>query len=184
VEVENQAEAVRERLVRAMERRLLEARHTLMERAQHGAFARMMDLIRQRQQKVDDLTYRLERGERQALELTRRRWETVAAAVRHYDLRRVLAGVRGELEAGTAALAAAIRNQLLQNTVRIERMGRALEALSPLAILERGYALVFDDAGVLVKDAAQVNVGEDISARVARGEIRATVKKTNTDKPG
>ena len=65
VEVENQAEAVRERLVRAMERRLLEARHALMERAQHGAFARMMDLIRQRQQKLDDLTYRLERGERQ-----------------------------------------------------------------------------------------------------------------------
>ena len=95
VEIENQAEAVRERLVRAMERQLLEARHALMERAQDGAFARMMDLIRQRQQKVDDLTYRLERGERQALELMRRRWETLAAAVRHYDLRRVLAGMRG-----------------------------------------------------------------------------------------
>ena len=118
VEMENQAEAVAERLVRAMERRLLEARNALMERAQHGAFARMMDLIRQRQQKVDDLTYRLERGERQALELMRRRWETLAAAVRHYDLRRVLAGMRGELEAGTAALGAAMRNQLLQNKVR------------------------------------------------------------------
>src|SRR5882757_3597736 len=41
VEVETQAEAVRERLVRAMERRLLEARHALMERAQDGAFARI-----------------------------------------------------------------------------------------------------------------------------------------------
>ncbi len=46
VEVENQAESLHERLVRGMERRLLEARHALMERAQHGAFARMMDLIR------------------------------------------------------------------------------------------------------------------------------------------
>jgi exodeoxyribonuclease VII large subunit len=51
--VENQAEAVEERLVRAMERLLLEARHTLTQRAQHGAFARMMDVIRQRQQKLD-----------------------------------------------------------------------------------------------------------------------------------
>ena len=83
----------------------------------------------------------------------RRRWETVSAAVRHYDLRRVLAGIRAELEAGTAALAAAMRNLLLQNKVRAERMGRALEMLSPLAILERGYALVFDSAGQLVKDA-------------------------------
>ena len=176
VEIESQAEAVRERLVRAMERRLLEARNALMERAQDGAFARMMDLIRQRQQKVDDLTYRLERGERQKLELTRRRWETLAAAVRHYDLRRVLAGIRGELEAGTAAVAAAMRNQLLQNKVRIERMGRALETLSPLAILDRGYALVFDASGQLVKDAGQVKPGDEIKARVARGEILATVK--------
>jgi exodeoxyribonuclease VII large subunit len=149
-----------------------------MERAQDGAFARMMDLIRQRQQKLDDLTYRLERGERQALELMRRRWETLAAAVRHYDLRRVLGGIRGELAAGTAALAAAMRNQLLQNKVRLERMGRALEALSPLAILERGYALVFDGAGQLVKDAGLVKMGDEITARVARGEIAAVVKKT------
>jgi exodeoxyribonuclease VII large subunit len=176
VEVETQAEAVRVRLVRAMERRLLEARHALTERAQHGAFARMMDLIRQRQQKLDDLTYRLERGERQTLERMRRKWETVAAAVRHYDLRRVLAGIRVEMEAGTAALAAAMRNQLLQNKVRMERMGRALETLSPLAILERGYALVFDSAGQLVKDAGQVKAGEEIRARVARGEIEAVVK--------
>jgi exodeoxyribonuclease VII large subunit len=182
VEVENQAESVRERLVRAMERRLLEARHALTERAQHGAFARMMDLIRQRQQKLDELTYRLERGERQALEQMRRRWEAVAAAVRHYDVRRVLAGMRGELEAETSALAAAMRNLLLQYKVRAERMGSALEILSPLAILERGYALVFDSTGHLVKDAAQVKAGQEISARVARGEIRATVKKSSRKK--
>ena len=184
LEVENQADAARERLVRAMERQLLEARHALMERAQDGAFARMMDLIRQRQQKLDDLTYRLERGERQVLERLRRQWETVSSAVRHYDARRVLAGIRGELEAVTAAMAAAMRNHLLQNKVRLERMGRALEMLSPLAILERGYALVFDGTGRLVKDAAQVQAGEEISARLARGEIRATVKKTTEEVSG
>jgi exodeoxyribonuclease VII large subunit len=184
VEVENQADAAQERLVRAMERQLLEARHALMERSQDGAFARMMDLIRQRQQKLDDLTYRLERGERQILERLRRQWETVASAVRHYDARRVLAGIRRELEAVSAAMAAAMRNQLLQNKVRLERMGRALEMLSPLAILERGYALVFDGTGRLVKDAAQVQAGQEISARLARGEIRATVKKTTEDVSG
>jgi exodeoxyribonuclease VII large subunit len=176
VEIENQAAAARERLVRAMERRLLEARHALTERAQHGAFARMMDLIRQRQQRLDDLTYRLERGERRTLEQIRRQWETLAAAVRHYDARRVLAGMRGEWQTQTAALSAAMRNLLLQHKVRTDRMNRALEMLSPLAILERGYALVFDAQGNLVKDAAQVHAGEDISARVARGEIRAKVK--------
>ena len=184
LDVENQSEAVRERLVRAMERRLLEARHALIERAQHGAFSRMMDLIRQRQQKLDDLTYRLERGERQMLEQLRRRWETVSATVRHYDLRRVLAGIRAELDAGTSAMAAAMRNQLLQNKVRLERMGRALETLSPLAVLQRGYALIFDAAGNLVKDAADVNPGDTIRARLAQGEIRAAVTATDANSSG
>ena len=184
VEVENQEEVLGERLVRVMERHLLEARHALMTLAQDGAFARMMDLIRQRQQKVDDLTFRLERGERQALEQIRRRWEAISAAVRHYDLRRVLAGTRAELETGAAAMAAAMRNQLLQKKVRLERMSRALEMLSPLAILDRGYALVFDGSGQLVKDAGQVNAGEEIRARLARGEITAIVNKSPDDDGG
>jgi len=167
-----------------MERRLLQAQHALTQLAQHGAFARMMDLIRQKQQKLDDLTYRMERAELQLLEKMRRRWETVAAAVRHYDLRRVLAGMRRELEAGTAALAAGMRHALLQQRVGVERMTTALEALSPLAILERGYALVFDEAGSLVKDAGAVNVGGEIRARVARGEIAATVKSVTDGEPG
>ncbi len=180
VEIEEQAEAARGRLVRAMERRILEARHALMERAQHGAFARMMDLIRQRQQKVDDLTYRVERGERQKIERMRRRLEISSAAVRHYDARRVLAGMRRQWEAQSGALASGMKNLLLQYRVRSERMGRALEMLSPLAILERGYALVFDSNGKLVKDAADVEAGEEIVARLARGEIRAEAKKYGT----
>ena len=52
-----------------------------------------------------------------------------------------------------------------------------LEALSPLAILDRGYALVFDSAGVLLKDATQVKVGDEISARLAKGTVNATVSR-------
>jgi exodeoxyribonuclease VII large subunit len=56
-------------------------------------------------------------------------------------------------------------------------MDTALQALSPLAILERGYALVFDASGNLLTDGAKVKPGDEISARLARGTVRATVKK-------
>jgi exodeoxyribonuclease VII large subunit len=59
----------------------------------------------------------------------------------------------------------------------LERLAGSLAALSPLAILDRGYALVFDASGKLLKDAGKVKPGDDISARLARGEITATVKK-------
>jgi exodeoxyribonuclease VII large subunit len=176
-EVEDHAAALHERLSRAMRYRLLMGRQALTELAQHGAFARMMGLIRQRQQKLDDLTHRMEVAERHLLERMRRRWELTSAAVRHYDLRRVLSGMRKELESGTAALVSVMRNVLLQCRVRSERFETALQSLSPLAILERGYALVFDSEGKLLKDAGSLNIGDEISARLAHGEIRAAVTK-------
>ncbi len=176
-EVEDHAAALQQRLARAMRYRLLMGRQALTELAQHGAFARMMELIRQRQQKLDDLTHRMELAERQLLEQILRRWEKISAAVRHYDLRLVLSGMRKELENSTSALTSVMRNVLLQQKVRSERLQMVLESLSPVAILDRGYALVFDSEGKLLKDPSQVHAGDQISARLARGEIQATVTK-------
>jgi exodeoxyribonuclease VII large subunit len=175
--VEDQAAALHERLERAVRYRLLMGRQALTELAQHGAFGGIMGAIRQRQQKLDDLTYRLERGERRMLEQMRRRWEIAAAAVRHYDLGAILASMRVGLGAGVAALVGVMRNVLLLQRTRVERLTTGLESLSPLAVLERGYALVFDASGKLLKDANGTEVGQEISARLARGEIAARVTK-------
>lgn len=176
-EIEMQSEALRERLERALRYRLLMSRQWLTQAAQHGAFARMMESLGRRQQKVDDFTYRLEKAEHRILEREHRRLEMAAAAVRHYDVRRILSGIRRELGVHTSALNATFRTSLLRQTSRLDQATGRLGALSPLAILERGYALVFDSNGDLIKDASKVGIGEDIRARVARGEIEATAKK-------
>src|ERR1700685_4446754 len=99
-ETEELVEQLYQRLEKAMRYDLLIARQSLTELAQHGAFPRMMELVGRRQQRIDDLTYRLERAERRMLDLLRRRWEVTAAAVRHYDLRLVLGGVGQEITCG------------------------------------------------------------------------------------
>jgi len=177
-EIEEQAETLRQRLARAIRYRLLMARQTLTETAQHGTFARMMDGINQRQQRLDDLSFRLEKSERRLLEQHRRRWEHASAAVRHYDARRVLAGIRQRLASQTGALAGAGRAVFLRHRSRLEQFERQLQALSPTAILERGYALVFDASGKLLKTAEQVQPGDEISARLARGVLTARVEKS------
>ena len=176
-EIEEQAEALHLRLARAIRYRLLMARQTLTELAQHGAFARMMDGINQRQQRLDDLTFRLESGERRILEQHRRRWERASAAVRHYDARRVLTGIHRDLAGHTSAMAAAMKTALLRHRSRLDQLEHQLKALSPVAILERGYALVFDAAGKLIKNSAQVETGDEITARLARGRLTARVEK-------
>ncbi len=180
-EIEAQAEDLSHRLERALRYRLLMARQDLADRAQHGAFARMMDGIHRRQQRVDELRFRLEKAERQLLERFHRRCETVTAAVRHYDARRRLAAVRQGLERQVADLAATMHRRLLEHQGALDRQTASLEALSPLAILNRGYALVFDAQGVLVKNAARFNVGDELSARLARGQVRARVTETKRD---
>ncbi len=176
-EVEDQAEGLRQRLARAMRYRILMGRQALTELAQHGAFGRMTDAINRRQQKLDDLKNRMHRAERQILEKQHRRLEVAAAAVRHYDVRRMLAGIRKELDSRVAGLAAAARTVLLQRTGLLNQLQGQLEALSPLAILDRGYALVFDSSGTLLKDAERVKAGDEISARLAKGSVTATVKR-------
>jgi exodeoxyribonuclease VII large subunit len=178
-DIEGQSESLRERLARAMRYRLLMARQSLTELAQHGTFARMMDALGRRQQRVDELLFRLENAERRILEQHRRRWETAAAAVRHYDVRQRLSAMHEQLDSRTAVLAAAFRAAVLQRRSRLERLAGSLQALSPLAILDRGYALVFDASGKLLKDAGAVKPGDDIMARLAQGEIRAVVKKSS-----
>ncbi|MBV8050752.1 MAG: exodeoxyribonuclease VII large subunit [Acidobacteriaceae bacterium] len=180
-EIEDQLAGLYRRLEKAIRYHLLIARQHLTELARHGAFARMMDLIHRRQQRLDDLVYRLTQLQRAIIETQRRRFETLAGAVRHYDVRRVLAGMRKDLVAQSAALVSAFRNSLLERKVRLDRMETALRTLSPLAILERGYALIFDASGQLLKDAAQVKAGEEISARLAKGTVVATIKQKKAE---
>jgi exodeoxyribonuclease VII large subunit len=176
-EIEEQAESLQLRLARAVRYRLLMAKQALTEAAQQGAFARMMGGIRQRQQKLDDLIFRAEKSERKLIEQHRRRWERASAAVRHYDARRMLAGIRKDLATQTSAVGAAVRAILLRQKAHIDQAQQQLKALSPVAILERGYALVFDASGKLVKSSSQVAQGDKISARLAHGAFTARVQK-------
>ena len=99
----------------------------------------------------------------------------MSAAGRHYDARRILAGIAKELLGKEGAMVSALRNALLHQKARLEQLSAKVSALSPLAILERGYALVFDSSGALLKNAAQVSPGDRISAR-RKGTVAATMK--------
>jgi exodeoxyribonuclease VII large subunit len=167
-----------QRLDRATRYRLLMARTQLQELSQHGAFARIQDLMLRRAQRLDELAYRLAANYRTVLHDYHRRLDVASSRVRHFDFRRSLAVVRTQLESGTDAVVNAFRAQLAQRKSTVERLGAQLDALSPVKILERGYALVFDANGALVKDATQVSPGANISARVAHGSFTAEVKST------
>ena len=86
---------------------------------------------------------------------------------------RLLVGRRTELDRLTVALGRASETVLLRRRSRWERLHSSLLALSPKAILARGYALVFDAEGRLVKQASQLTAGDQVRTQLGRGEFTA-----------
>ncbi len=70
----------------------------------------------------------------------------------------------------------------LQNRLKLAE--RALHSVSPLATLERGYAIVSDaESGMILSDASATKPGREITARLAHGSLAATVDKVNKETP-
>ena len=176
--LEEQVATLRRRLARASRYQLQQLKLRLTELAQHGAFARMREAIRRREQRVDDLVYRLGQAERKLIQSRMRRLDVASTRLRHLDLRLRLNYFHKQLDTHTTAMNVAMQNGLLRRRARLDHLAAQLQALSPTNILERGYALVFDADGNLVKDAKQVQPGSEITAQVAKGKVTANVTKS------
>ncbi len=78
-------------------------------------------------------------------------------------------------------LDAAISDLLALKRARLQTAAQALQLLNPLNVLDRGYALVFNEAGQTVTDARTLVVGSALRIRVQRGQIDAAVTKTDAE---
>jgi exodeoxyribonuclease VII large subunit len=74
-----------------------------------------------------------------------------------------------------------LAQHLLHLRARIDGLGKTLAAVSPLATLERGYAIVTDDTGAIVRDAAAMPAGSRVDARVAHGSLVCRVEEARTE---
>jgi exodeoxyribonuclease VII large subunit len=89
-----------------------------------------------------------------------------------------LARARHELDTLSARCDAAIRRSLEARRARLGQVGAQIAALSPLAVLDRGFAMVQRGAD-LVRDAAQVAPGDRLRVRLARGALGVVVEEVD-----
>lgn len=77
-------------------------------------------------------------------------------------------------------LSGAARGSVADANHRLELAMRGLHSVSPLATLERGYAIVEDaSSGKVLLGPDEIAPGKDVRARLAHGELIATVKKND-----
>jgi len=132
--------------------------------------------LAQQEQRLDDLEQRLSRALRQIL--ADRRSALGERRSRLWQLSPVarLQGTAARHAALFARLRAAGIAQLQRARERLAPLVRTLNAVSPLATLERGYAIVSREGGGILRNAADAAPGTIIEARLSRGRIRAKVE--------
>jgi exodeoxyribonuclease VII large subunit len=182
-ELEDAVSALRERLRRAMQYKLLYERQKVSSLEKNRVFSRMEDAVARRQQRVDDLRYRLDSLVRARVSEASRRLDLGTSRLRQRDLRQHLKMRERELFIRMEALSAATWRFLMRHRSRLEQASGKLATLSPVAILERGYSLIFDAQGTLVTNTSQLSAGDAIRARLARGEFDARVEALRETKP-
>jgi len=153
--------------------------------------------LQQQMQRLDDLSQRLGGSTRGTLHREGQRLAELRARLQQHSPRHALGGwgarnqslqlrlarAMNEHRRRAAARAAQLQEhleraaseRLLRSEQRLALAQRALDAVSPLATVRRGFAIVKRSDGTVLTDAATVAIGEEIEASLARGSLTARV---------
>lgn len=160
-----------------MTRRMQELLHTRQLRLESLAkrIRHPRERIEQNAQRLDELQLRLTRAmqlqlRQQALQLEQHRRvlgsKTLLDRFRQEQQR--LDGLQLRLQQG-------IRQQMHRQQFRFRELVRSLQLVSPLATLERGYAILQDEQQTVIQSVHQVRIGQQLSARLADGNLQLQV---------
>lgn len=142
--------------------------------------------IQERRQRLDDLVFRLEHAMRRRIRSCRDETGSALKRLRPEMLQRKVTLGRTECDRLVKRLERAIKGTLKHAKNDVEYLAARLDSLSPLAVLSRGYSITMraEDgprSGEVITDAATVDIGEDISIRLRRGELSCSVTNTTPD---
>ncbi len=173
--VEERVDRLHSRLLRASSLEMLRAGGRLARLGAPGVLRRVQDSLNRRAQRTDELSFRLESAQHDRLRRDYGRLQTLtlrlnrqSPTVRLHAAQQYESALRGRLQA-------VIQRTAEHAARRLNTSAARLEAMSPLRVLERGYALVYGPGGRLLRDAASASGGQEIRARLAFGELRARV---------
>lgn len=150
-------------------------------RAQEAAMSPVFDEVRMRlrgaREETDDARRRLERRGAEFIARSRRGLEAAMKRLQPAQAAASASRTRVRLTLGGASLEAAARARLEDARSRFAVAVAALDAMSPLAVLGRGYALALDERGKILRSSRTVSVGERVRVRLSEGALRCRVEE-------
>ncbi len=171
------ATRLRQQLVQRLQRRHEQFGWLMRRLYQHHPGRR----LEQQAQRLDELEQRLERSLRQQLAQRHARLETASARCRQHHPGRLLDTLKARNLALARRLEYCINIQVSKYREKLAILARALETVSPLATLQRGYSITLAGKnGVIITDSRQLETGDKLETRLASGRIISTVTDTES----
>ena len=175
--IEERVQSLDSRVHRAIRYQLMLARQHFNALSADQVLTRLQSVIGRRGQRLDDLGHRLESAASRRLRAPAAQLAGLAARLERQNPTVRLAQASRRLDRAGQSLTRIGHTLLAGRIARLDRASARLQALSPLAVLNRGYALVYGPDGTLLRNAADVRPGEAIRARLATGAVNADVTK-------
>jgi exodeoxyribonuclease VII large subunit len=166
--------ATQERNLRqAIRFRLVTAARRLHQQAIDRTASVLARLIGKRYQRLDEMNRRIQARAREKLGTLQSKLAAFETRLRRTDLRLRLSETRRRLDILEASAVEALRRRLDRSRRRLEPLAAQLVHLSPLNVLERGYAIVQNEAGSIVRGPEDAPAGTRLRVRVVKGEFAA-----------
>ncbi len=172
----------RTKAVQAIRYRLLQAARALHQGGPERAARPFHRAIAKRSQALDELDYRLRGLQRNLLEARSKRLADLNRRLAAADLRLRFARDRHRNERLSERAAKAMQVKLWQALRRHESLHLQLSQISPLAVLGRGYAIVQNADGHVLRSAEEILPNELIHIRLHKGELDAAVTSTDRER--
>ena len=127
-----------------------------------------------------DTTHALRHAVRSSVSRRVRAFQALRLQLEQYDLRRRLGTVRARLVRVDGTLLAAAMRRHHGAEARLHTCAARLNSLSPLAVLGRGYAVVWDESRTrVIRTASDVKAGDAVRVTLSEGELTCEVVKTD-----
>lgn len=175
--------ALSHRLERAAGYRLLQARNGFAGVEISRAESRISALLHRLAQRLDEAVLCLDTAMTAHLRARRNRVMELAEAILHRDPRPRLAHAREHLADFRARLQRSTERLLESSAAKLGALDARLQSLSPLAVLDRGYALVLSSEGALIRSTVQLTPGDPVTTRLADGSFISRVESTAPHAP-
>jgi exodeoxyribonuclease VII large subunit len=165
-------------LSRLIRYKIVTARTHVQEQALSQAFDEVRGRLRDASSATNSARHRLQILMAQAVRSAHLRTDAVSRSLTPAQLRARFNEARVRFETASGGCSIAIEKQLDEAKNRLGLAAASLDALSPLAVLQRGFSIAQKEDGSLLRDAKSVAIGDRIRIRLANGRISADVAET------